>query len=114
VGQLLALYVIHARRRAAAGGEPAHRRVLVALARTGLLSAALGVAAWGTEHGLASAAGRAFEAHGWVRALVLALSIVSGGVAYFGLAWLAGAPELVAILGLKRRRARTVPVEALS
>jgi len=113
VGQLVALYVIQARRRREAGGEADHRRVLMALARASVLCAALGAAAWGTEHGLQSALGAAFEKHGSVRALVLAAAIGAGGVAYLGLAWLLHAPELTAILGIRaRRRSAAKPAAA--
>jgi putative peptidoglycan lipid II flippase len=103
VGQLVVLYVIHARRRGQAGGAPSHGRVLAALGRTGFLGAALGVASWGTETALETWSGEAFAAHAWVRALVLAAAIGAGAASYFGLAWLVEAPELVAILGLKKR-----------
>lgn len=104
VGQLVALYVIHARRRRAAGGEAAHGQVLVAFARASILCAALAAAAWGTQTGLAAALGTAFERHGSLRAVVLAAAIGAGGVVYLGLAWLLHAPELTAILGIRARK----------
>jgi putative peptidoglycan lipid II flippase len=106
VGQLVALYVLQAWRRREAGGEAPHGRTLVALARSSFLCAALGVAAWGTQHGLQAALGPAFERHASLRAATLAAAIGAAGCTYLGLAWLTRAPELIAILGLRAARAR--------
>jgi putative peptidoglycan lipid II flippase len=104
IGQLMALYVIHARRRAAAGGTKPHGTLLLALGRSTFLCVALGVAARGTHAGLAAALGDAFTAHAPVRAVVLAGAIGAGAIAYLGLAWILGAPELTAMLGIRARR----------
>jgi putative peptidoglycan lipid II flippase len=109
VGQLVALYLIQASRRREQGGEAAHGRVLAALGRSVFLCAALAFAALGTEGGLASLAGADFEAHAWVRALVLAAAIGAGAAAYLGLAWLLSVPELAQMTGMRARRAQRAP-----
>ncbi len=107
VGQLVVLYLLHSKRRREQGGLPAHARVLAALARALVLGAALALAAKGTESGLSFALGETYESHAAVRAAVLGLAIGAGAAAYLGLAWLCHAPELEALVGLKRaRRAR--------
>jgi putative peptidoglycan lipid II flippase len=106
VGQLVALYLIQASRRRSQGGETAHGRVLAALGRSVFLCAALALAAWGTESGLVSLLGADFEAHGSLRALVLAAAIGAGTATYLGLAWLLSVPELTAMTGLRSRRAQ--------
>ncbi|MBI3723918.1 polysaccharide biosynthesis C-terminal domain-containing protein, partial [bacterium] len=104
VGQLVFLYGIHASRRRARGGEGRSGLVVLALARSVGLSLALAVAALSVHEGARRALGAAFEAHGSFRALALALAIGAGAAAYLGLAWLTGAPELDALLLVRRGR----------
>jgi putative peptidoglycan lipid II flippase len=101
VGQLVALTWIQARRRRAQGGDAGWGPLAVGFVRSGLLCLGLAAAALGTHTSLAAVFGDAFEAHGSIRALVLALAIGAGALAYVGLAWFTDAPELHALIDVR-------------
>jgi putative peptidoglycan lipid II flippase len=77
------------------------RRILGQGLRLAVAAAACGAAAWGTVALLP--VGDA----AWLRVLRGLLPVLTGGIAYFGTAWVCGAREVLALLDSSRKRAYT-------